>query len=357
MSIAILAMCSRLGNIQRRGLAKIISAHYPKWVGILAVGVLLVSNIVTIGADILAVSASFELLTNVGFKYFVIPVTVAIWYVLVFKSYKVIRTFLLMSIPFTLCYVLAAFLARPDWSEVIRSIFIPQFSNLPSGYFVAAVGILGTTITPYLFFWHTRGQVEERKTLKQREAELGHQDRMNAPGLVFSQMITLFIMVAGGATLYNSGVGIETAADAARALEPVGGHWARTLFAVGIISSGVIALPVLASSTAYALSEVLNLKHESLHDKPSKALGFYIIITLSLLAGIGMTVLGLDPIKSLYYSQVLAGLLTPVLVGIIILLVNNKDVVGDRGASRFENIFATLAMVFIIASAVFMFVG
>jgi Mn2+/Fe2+ NRAMP family transporter len=316
-----------------------------------------VSNIVTIGADILAVSAALGMLSNVAFQYWVLPVTVAIWYLMVFQSFKILKAFLLMTIPFMLSYVLAAILAKPDWGQVFGSIVFPQLTNLPAGYFVAAVGIMGTTITPYLLFWHTREQVEERKTKRQILSELKHEDIVTSPGLIFSQIITLFIMIAGASALFSGGQGIATPADAARALEPVGGSWATVLFAIGIISSGVIALPVLSGSTAYALGEALNLKHESLNDKPRRAIGFYVIISLSLLAGLVMTMLNLDPIKSLYYSQILAGLLAPLLVGVVIILANKKEVVGQYGASRFENFFATLAMVFIVASAIFMFVG
>jgi len=356
MSIAVLSMCARIGNLQKQGLTKVMLQHFPKWVAIGAVIILLISNITTIGADILAVAASFELLSGIKFTYWVIPITIFIWYFLVFSSYKHIRKLLLLTVPFLFCYALAAILAKPDWSEVFRGIFLPNFSNLPPGYFMAAVGILGTTLTPYLFFWHTRAQVEEHKTVKQTETELQHEDKINSPGLIFSQLITLFIMIAGGATLFGSGQGIATATDAARALEPVGGAWSATLFAIGIISSGFIALPILAGSTAYALSELLKLKHGSLDDKPRRALGFYIIISLSLIAGVVMMLLELDPIKSLYYSQVLAGLLTPILVFVILVLANKKSVVGTSGATKFENIFGVLAMVTIISAAIMMFV-
>ncbi len=355
MAIAVQSMCARLGNAQKKGLTAMLLENFPRWVVVTAVVFLVISNIATIGADILALAAAFELISGIPFKYWIIPVTILAWYILVFLKFKTIRFLLLATIPVLLAYVLAAFLSKPDWLGVVKGIFTPSLMNLSPGYFISAIGILGTTLTPYLFFWHVRQQTEEQKTKRDRNYELNHEVAVNAPGFVFSQTITLFIMISAGATLFGQNIAIETAADAARALEPAAGQWASFFFAIGIIGSGLVALPVLAGSTAYAVGEFMHLKHGSLRDKPKRAKVFYFIITCSLLAGVAMWIIGLNPIKSLYYSQVLAGILTPLLLVLILIMANRESVVGEHKATKFENFFGYLAL-FVIVGAVLLMI-
>ena len=238
-----------------------------------------------------------------------------------------------------------------------KGLFIPHIKNPSAGYFTAAVAILGTTITPYLFFWEAKEALEENKTKPTALREASHEDIINTPGFVISQIITLFIMIATGATLYQSGTGIQTAADAAKALVPLAGNLASALFAVGIIGAGLLALPVLSICTAEVVAETAGFRHHDLDNKPKSAKGFYAVITLSLVAGLAIIFTGVQPLQALYYSQILAGLLAPPLLALILILANQKSVMGDMVNKKFDNIFGAAALVIMISVAILMFIG
>lgn len=356
MLIAVQSMAARLGNVARKGLSLILRQEFSFPISALAAVILVVANVFTIGADILAMASALQLITGAALKFWVLPITILVWYIVLFENYKKIAKFLLVMAAFFLTYVLAAFLAKPDWGEVFRQMLWPRLAGLNSAYFVAAVGILGTTITPYLFFWQVKEEVEEHKTAAQAKAEAAHEDKLNAPGFIFSQIITIFIMIAAGATLFAKGMSIETAADAALALEPAAGHFASVLFAVGILGSGLLALPVLSASTAYVVAETAGWRHDSLSNKIHTAKGFYAVITLSLLSGVAIMVFGVSPIKALYYSQVLAGLLAPFLLVLILILCNRQSLMGEFRNGWFDNFFGTLAVVIMLLAGVMMFV-
>lgn len=357
MLIAVQSMCAKLGDVQRRGLSVILREQFSPVISWLATIILIISNVFTIGADILAIAAALELITNLDFRYWVLPVTVVIWYIVLFLDYTKIRKILLFMLLFFLAYAVAAFLAQPDWPQVFRGLLLPSLQGVDKSYYIAAVGILGTTITPYLFFWQVKEELEDYRTKKQAMADVEREDLVLAPGFIFSQIITMFIIIAAGATLFNSGQNIQTAADAARALEPVAGRLASVVFAVGIIGAGLLALPILSASTAYVVSETARWKHDSLNSKIKSAKGFYAVITLALLAGVGILIVGVDPIRALYYSQVLAGLLAPFLLILILILANRRSVMGEYRNGWFDNVFGTLAILAMIAAGVLMFVS
>jgi NRAMP (natural resistance-associated macrophage protein)-like metal ion transporter len=355
MLISVQSMCARLGKIRRQGLAKILKSEFSPLIAYTATAILIISNIVTIGADIIAMSASLELVTTVALKYWVLPITIFVWYLVLFNNYKIISKFLLGMVVFFLAYIFAAILARPNWSEVFQGLFSPSLAVMNKDYFIAALAILGTTITPYLFFWQVKEEVEDRISIKVAKEDAKHEDLILAPGFIFSQLIAIFIIIATGATLFQSGVEIKTAADAARALAPVAGPAASWLFALGIIGAGLLALPILSASTAYVVAESFGWKHESLNNKVWHAKGFYAVITLSLLAGVGLLIADIDPIKSLYYSQVLAGTLAPFLLVLILILANRKKLMGNFRNGWFDNFFGTLAILVLSISALLAF--
>lgn len=356
MLIAVQSMCARLGNIQRKGLSVILREHFSPWVSWVATIVLIIANVTTIGADILAVSDAFSLITHISSKFWILPVTIAIWYVVLFKNYKVLSRFLLLMMVFFLAYIVAAVAAKPDWAAVFSGMFAPQLFNVPAGYYVAAVGILGTTITPYLFFWQVKEEIEEHKTKIEAEAQVQHEDLINAPGFIFCQIITVFIIIAAASTLHATGTEIHTAADAAKALVPIAGQGASIVFALGIIGAGLLALPVLSASTAYVVAETARWKHDSLSNTVKQAKGFYAVITLSLLAGVAMLLAGIDPIRALYYSQVLAGFLAPFILILLLILCNRESVLGEHRNGWFDNIFGTLAIVVMLGAVLLMFI-
>lgn len=352
MLIAVQAMCARLGDVKRKGLATILKEHFPKPLAILAVVVLVTCNTVTIGADLAGMAEATSLIFKTNYLIWVIPFTILIWYVVIFENYRVIKTFLFWLVAVFFSYILAGILAGPDWGQVLRAIVFPSITFTPI-YFMAAVGLLGTTITPYLFFWQTKEEVEEKEPLQVDLKKANREDMILAPGLIFSNLIAIFIMISTGAVLFGKS-GIRTASDAARALEPLAGQNAALLFAVGIVGAGLLAVPILATSSAYAVAELFGWR-ESLSAKLQKAKGFYFVISCSLLVGLALSFLKIDPIKALFYSQILAGILAPVLLILILILCNNKKIMGRYHNGWFDNIFGILTVLVMLLVAGGMF--
>lgn len=336
MLVAVQAMCARLGDVKKKGLATILKEYFPKPLAILAVLILVVCNIITLGADLSGMAAATALVIPSNYLLWIAPFAFLIWYVVVFENYQMIRNYLLVLVSVFSTYILSGILAKPDWSQIIKQVIFPSLQFTPT-YFMAAVGILGTTITPYLFFWQTKEEVEEKEPLSQTLKEAKKEEEILAPGFIFSNLISLFIMISTGTVLFGK-EGIRTAADAALALKPLAGNFAGLLFAVGIIGAGLLAVPILATTTAYAVAELFGWR-ESLSDKLSKARGFYFVITLSLLVGVVISLSKVDPIKALFYSQILAGILAPVILVLLLFLCNNKKIMGRYTNGWFDNLF------------------
>jgi NRAMP (natural resistance-associated macrophage protein)-like metal ion transporter len=350
MLVAVQSMCGRVAHVRRQGLSSAFREHFGPWVSNLGSGLLLIVNVATIGADLLAISLALELLTGVSMRIWVLPVTAALWYLIVFENYKTIARWLQFMLVFFLCYFVAAILSKPHWGEVLRSMVWPLAGHPPKAYYLSAVAILGTTITPFLFYWETKQELEEHPRMQDALNQAGKEDMSNVLGYSFSQVITLSIIIAAAAAMPGH-EGLVTATDAARALEPVAGPYAVYLFALGIIGSGLLAVPVLAISTATALSESAGFKHQGLSEKPSKAKGFYAVVTVSLLEGLAMLPLRIDPLHALYYSQVLAGLLAPVLLFLILVLCNRKGVMGRFTNGWFDNFFGSVTLIVMVVIA------
>lgn len=350
--IAVQSMCARIGDVKRQGLSTIFKEHFHPSIAWFATLGLIFANVFTIGADIVAMGSALELITNVNYKIWILPLTILIIYIVVFKSFKFLEKYFNFLIIFFFSYVVAAFFAKPDWIAVLRGLTFPDLSNTGGEFWIAAVAILGTTITPYLFYWETKEKIEERKSKKEFEDDAKHEDVYNAPGFIFSQIIALFIMIATGATLFQHGIQVTSAAEAASALEPFAGGLAKWLFAIGILGAGLISIPVLSASTGYVVAETVGWK-DSLDSKLKDAKGFYFVITLSLLAGIIVIIMGLDPIKALFYSQVVNGFLGPILILLILIIANNKKIMKGFVNTWFDNIFGGLAVI-IMATAVFL---
>ena len=354
MLIAVQAMCARLGAIKHKGLTSIIKEHYSPVFVIIAAGILVVANILTIGADLAGVAEAAGLVTNTQYVYWVIPVALLIWYIVVFKNFAVMRRYLLwLNIAF-FAYIVASLLAKPNWGAVFYNMVIPTIS-FNFKFLVASVGLLGTTITPYIFFWQAQEEVEERKSASERMVESKEEDALLAPGFIFSNVISIFIMIATATVLNQRGLhDISTAGQAALALEPFAGPLAKYLFGIGIIGAGLLAIPVLAVSASAAIAEVFGWR-ESLSDKLDKARGFYTIITASLLVGIAIALLRIDPIKALFYSQVIDGLLGPILIIMILFMCNDRKLMGASINRWFDNLCGWAAVVVMVLSSIGLF--
>lgn len=354
MLIAVEAMCARLADVKKKGLAAIIKEHYPRPVVFVSVIFLVVANIVTIGADFSGMSAAVSLLTGIDSFLYVLIIAGVIWAMIFFANYKLVQKYLLWLVLFSLAYIFAAFLAKPNWLLVIKQTFIPQII-LSYGFFAASLALLGTTITPYLFFWQASEEVEEKFPKRLLLSRAKQEDKIVAPGFIASNIISIFIMIATGTVLYSHGItDIGDASQAAAALEPLAGPFARFFFAIGLLGAGFLAVPVLITTTAYAIAETFGWR-DSLSDKINRAKGFYTVIGFAILIGIFIAFIGIDPIKALFYSQVLTGILTPFLLLLILLLCNNKKIMGVYTNRWFDNTFGFMAFFFMVAAAIGLF--
>jgi NRAMP (natural resistance-associated macrophage protein)-like metal ion transporter len=323
MLIVVQQISAKVANVTKTDLATLLRNTYGARVATPAVLLMVVANVITMGADLLAMGAAMELLTGARFVFWVVPLAGLMAYVTIFTDYRVLSKYLLWLVAIFATYILAAFLARPNWADVVRSTFVPHVSLAPE-YLLGAVALLGTTITPYLFFWQASGEVEERRGVQgmnQRNIDI-------TVGMIWSNLTAFFIMVSTGTVLYAHHTSIKTAADAARALEPFAGRYATDLFAVGIIGAGLLAIPVLAASAAFGVAGLAGWRR-GLGRHPQNAPQFYVVIGLSFLVAIELGVSAIDPIKALFYSQVLDGVIAPVLIVLMLLLTSNRKLMGD----------------------------
>lgn len=338
MMMAVQEMSARLGMVTGRGLADILRRHVSvRTVLLLSIGLFLV-NAMNIGADLGAMAESARLVLALPSWLYLTGFAAVVVLLEVFVSYKRYVNVLRWLTLALFSYVIAAFLTSPDWANAIRHTLVP---NLPSGdgVWTIIVAVLGTTISPYLFFWQASEEVEEetaegRTTAKQRQGvtrrELKRMRTDVATGMIFSNLIMFFIIVATAGTLYSAGIGeIRSPAEAAEALRPLAGSATFVLFALGIIGTGLLAIPILATSASYALAEVFGWR-EGLSKKFRQARPFYLTIMVSIALGVGMNLLGLPAFNMLIVAAVLNGLLAPLMLWYIIRLADRSDVVGEH---------------------------
>lgn len=335
---AIQLMCARLGMVTGRGLAGVIRRRYPRPVLLGACVLLAVANVINIGADLGGMAEVSELVTGVKAIVWTPVYTGLIVSLLLWSSYRTIARIFKWLTLVLFAYVLAAFLARPDWAAVLVATTVPrvEWSNV---YFATLVGILGTTISPYLFFWQAAQEVEEdraagRRTLKQRQGstdeELSRARTDVLTGMFFSNLVMYFIILTTAATLHTHGkTQIETARQAAEALRPLAGEGAYWLFTLGLIGTGMLGVPVLAGSCAYAIAEAEGWRG-SLEDKPRLARRFYAVVGVSMLVGLGLNFAGFNAVAWLFWSAVVNGVLAAPLIVLVVLLTSDRTVMGKR---------------------------
>jgi Mn2+/Fe2+ NRAMP family transporter len=354
MLIVIQQMSAKVANVAKTDLATLLRTTFGARVATPAVLLMVIANVITMGADLLAMGAAFELLTGVKFIYWVVPLAAVMAIVTIFADYKVLSKYLLWLVAVFATYILAALLSRPNWGAVLRSTLVPQISFNPD-YFLGAVGLLGTTITPYLFFWQASGEIEERRGVQgisRRNVDI-------SAGMVWSNLTAFSIIIATGAVLYSHHTTIKTAADAARALEPFAGPYATVLFAVGVIGAGLLAIPVLAASAAFGVAGLAGWRR-GLGRHAKNAPQFYVVIGLAFLVAMELAVSAVNPIKALFYSQVLDGLIAPVLVILLLVLTSSRKLMGDFAnglttkaigwAAVVVMVFADVAVVYQVAT-------
>jgi len=303
------------------------------------------------GADLSAIDASFSILfPGINTLFFLPFVTFFIWYIVLFKNYRFISKFLLIMALIFISYIFSGIAAKPDWSVIFNYTFIPQIS-LESRYWLMAVGFLGTTITPYLFFWQVSEEIEDKPSVKDVKQEI----KDNAPGFIFSNLITYFIIICTATVLFTNNINITNAQEAALALKPFLGPYAATLFALGIIGSGLLALPVLACSTAYAVAETFNWR-EGLSKKPSTARGFYTVLSATFFIALAISLLKINSIKILFYSQVFSGLLAPFLLILIMIIASSSKIMGKYKTGWGTNLLGWLTVLIMLGAGIAIFV-
>ena len=345
LMIAVQEACARIGSATSQGLVRVTSRVYSKKILFLVVALVVIANVINIGADFAAVGASLNLLIPLPiwllstiFMLIVLALEIFIGY----HTYAKFLKFLALSL---ISYVVVALMVTSNWLAVLKATFIPQL-EWSSAYWYVIVAILGTTISPYMFFWQTAEEVEETKYAHQQEKSprgIREIRQDTSVGMSISQIGSWFMIITAAVVLHENGVvNIGTASDAAKALEPLvegfpyAGTIAKSLFAIGVIGMGLLGIPVLAGSVAYAISDAFNWR-EGLDYKLKEAKQFYGVIIFSTVAGWLITLLGIDPIKSLVFAAVINGLVAVPLIFLISRISRNREVMGElagRGLSR-----------------------
>src|SRR5438105_4701927 len=329
---AVQFICARIAMVSGRGIASVLRKHYPPTLVYAVVLGLLLANTLNAGADLVAIAAGLNLLLPIPINAVLVPIAILILVLQIWGSYRLIaRTFKWLTLAL-FAFIGAAFLARPDWGEVFRGTVLPTI-RFDSTFLAMLVAILGTTISPYLFFWQANQEVEEeiargRRRLWQRRGAKDSELRYAAwdvnVGMFLSNVVMYFIILATAATLHRAGrTDVATATDAAEALRPLAGEAAVVLMALGLIGSGVLAVPILTGSGAYAVAEAAGWKC-GLDEKPGGAREFYLVMGASTAAALFMDYLGIDVMKALFWTAVINGFLSPPLLVIILLIANNR---------------------------------
>jgi Mn2+/Fe2+ NRAMP family transporter len=317
---------------------------------ICSVTLLLIANVVTIAADLGGIAAGVHLLVPVPVGLVIPIVGAGLLAIEIFYSYRRFASLVKWVTLVLFLYIISGFAARPAWGQVLQGTIIPHLS-LSRDFLSSAVAILGTTISPYMFFWIASQEVEEE------EGNVGpdlDDDPVTAPaaersrrvdvitGMAYANVVFYFIILANAATLGAHGIKIQTAAQAAQALTPIVGRFDTILFAVGLIGAGLIAVPVLAGAAAYPLAELFNWK-EGLDRPLRRAPGFYAILSVAVVLGVGLNFLGIDPVKALVYAAVLQGFLAPILVVLLTMIARDGVVMGAHRNGWFDTTFGFIA--------------
>jgi len=359
--IVIQEMCGRIGLVKGRGLALAIRERYGRKILLPIVLLLVVANTINIGADLGAMAASAQLVFGLPFIVLLILMTILTLVLEIFVSYKVYAKYLKYLALSLFAYVIVVFIVKQDWNAIAISTFIPKIS-LNQDYIMTIVAILGTTISPYLFFWQSNEEVEEEvaegklKTMDQGTPKITAKDisRMRwdtAIGMIFSNLIMFFIIATAASTLFANGISnVETAEQAAVALRPLAGNFASLLFLIGIMGVGLLGVPVLAGSASYAVAELFGWK-SGLYRKFKAAHGFYGIIILATLVGLLVNFLGIKSFTMLYYAAVINGTVAPILMIAIVMLAGDKKTMGKYASSRFLSAAGWIITVFMALAA------
>jgi len=339
------SVCGRIGRVTGKGLAANIKTVFPRWVLLIVVALLMFANTLNVASDVAAMGEAGALLVPGSRHLMTIGFAILTLGLMIFVPYHRYVWFLKWLVLSLFAYVAVAFIVRVPWTEVLIRTFVPQF-KIDKDSATLVVAVFGTTISPYLFFWQASEEVEEindhpdAHALKDHPAEAPDELRRigwdTYTGMAYSNIIAFFIILTTAVTLNAAGItNIQTAAQAAIALKPIAGDFASLLFTLGIVGTGLLAIPTLAGSAAYALSEAMGWK-EGLELKFSEARGFYIVIGIAILGGVALDYSPIDPIKALFWSAVVNGVIAVPLMAVVMLLVTRKSLMGQFIATTWQ---------------------
>lgn len=352
-------MCARIGLVTTQGLTGALKKNYPKPVLYLMLLFSFPAIVMNIGADIACMGAVGNLLfPKIEATYFSIFFTITLLVLIVYLPYQKIAATLKYLCIVLLVYFAVPFLYQQDWLVVLKSTFIPTI-KFNKEFISIIVGILGTTISPYLFFWQATMEVEEMAHQKKHlmvNKKIIHEMQQDVDfGMTFSGLVMFFIILTTGTVLYNGGIRqIDTVEQAALALKPLAGNLAYLLFAIGVIGTGLLAIPILCGSLSYIITETFGWE-QGLDKKFHEAKAFYIVMALSLLLGLSLNYIGIPPIKALIYTAILYGITAPVLIAIILHISNNKKVMGAYTNGKMTNLLGFSALILMSAAALTLF--
>jgi NRAMP (natural resistance-associated macrophage protein)-like metal ion transporter len=351
-------MCARIGMVTSKGLTGTLKQHYPKPILYLMLLFSAPAIILNIGADIAGMGAVSNLIfPAIHPIFFSIAFTFILILLIIYLPYQKFAAVLKYLCVILLVYLIVPFLYKQDWKDIIKHTFIPTIS-LDKEFLNVLIAILGTTISPYLFFWQTTMSVEDMR--QKSEVVMIDKTLMKNMktdvnfGMFFSNVIMFFIILTTGTVLFNAGIHkIDSVEQAAKALEPLAGKAAYYLFAIGIIGTGFLAIPVLSGSLSYIISETFDWK-EGLDKKFHEAKPFYIVVIISLIIGLLINYIGISPIQALIYSAMLYGITSPVIIAIVLHISNNKKIMGEFSNRMRSNILGVITLLLMTVSVFFM---
>ncbi len=368
--IAIQEACARIGAVTGKGLVAVTKDHYSKKIVYSVVLLVLIANTINIGADIGAMAAAANLLIPINFVFLTLLFTTIILVLEIFTSYKLYAKILKWLAITLISYPLTVLIVSQPWSTILKATFIPHF-EFSFAFLFIITGVLGTTISPYMFFWQTSEEVEEERELGISKIQaspslmkkfIGDLRIDTVVGMVISEIATWSIIVVAATVLNAHGItNIKTSADAARALEPLvrsfpnAGFLAKLIFSTGIIGLGLLAVPVLSGSASYAVAEALSWK-EGLNLKLKKAHGFYGVITIATLIGLLINFVGIDPVKALVFTAVFNGLVAVPLVFLVAKIAANGKIMGEYKSGKLSKVVVAMTFIGMAAAAIAMFV-
>ncbi|MBI5332049.1 MAG: divalent metal cation transporter [Candidatus Aenigmarchaeota archaeon] len=351
MLVVVHDMCARISSTTKKGIGSMIRKRYGARIAIILVIALFVSNVAVVAANVAGMSVALQLITEIDYRFFIIPLTLLVWFLVTKGTYVKVEKVLIGFSLGLLAYIIVAFISNPSLLELLFGTFLPHI-EISGKFFLTAVGMIGATVSPYIYYYYTSAELEVSKSDEEmNECRFGAK-----VGALWCGIVAYFIILTAAAVLFTAGINdINTAHDAALALKPLAGDFAFMLFAVGLFAASMIATAVLPIATAYGITETFGME-SGVAKKLDKAKMFYAVFTISLVLGAGLILIGLDPIQTMLISMVISGILTPIIVFILMKICNDKEILGKYTNGRIANIIGWLTVAISAALVIAMFI-